>query len=220
MLHCVFLCVGIKSDYETSFVKIDDDCHIRTLITEPSDPSNIQNTPIVMIHGYLGSIGILIKNINALSKTRRVFVFDLMGFGRSSRVPVPGNAVEVEESYVSSIEKWRQEVKLGKFVLLGHSLGGFMSTAYALRHPYQVKHLILVEPWGYGRVVWTRNGEKVYDSSVPMKYRYFSTRVNALLRILGPLGKLCYKYWFSKKFFFCTIYTNYIFAYVIGSVEP
>ena len=210
MLHCVFLCVDIESDYKTSFVEIDDDCHIRTLITEPSDPSNIQNTPIVMIHGFLGAIGILIKNINALSKTRRVFVFDLMGFGRSSRVHVPGNAMEVEKSYVSSIEKWRQKVGLGKFVLLGHSFGGFMSTAYALRHPDQVKHLILVEPWGYGRAVRTRNGKNVYVSSVPMIYRYFSTRAIAILRILGPLGKLCYRYWFSKKIFLYNIYKLHI----------
>lgn len=193
-------CVGIESDYKTSFVRISEDCHIRTLITEPTDPSNVQNIPIVMIHGFLGGIGLFIKNINALSKTRRVYVFDLMGFGRSSRVPLLGNAMKVEESYVSSIEKWRQKVGLDKFVLLGHSLGGFMSTAYALRHPDQVKHLILVDSWGYGvkpdddRVVWTRNGENVYVSSVPMKYRmflYFGTKVNALsvLRLLGPLGK-------------------------------
>lgn len=192
--------LGIESEYTTSFVTVDEDCHIRTIIVEPRDPSCTSNTPIVLIHGFLGGSGMFIKNINALSQTRRVYVFDLMGFGRSSRVSVQGSAMEVEDAYVTSIEKWRQKVGIDSFVLLGHSLGGFMSSAYALRHPSRIRHLILVDPWGYGikpedeTVVWTRNGENVYITDVPLKYRmflYWGMKINALtvLRAIGPLGK-------------------------------
>lgn len=197
LLYCY---AGIESKYTTRFVTIDESCHIRTLIVGPTNPLCASNTPVVLVHGFLGGIGMFIKNINALSKTRRVFVFDMMGFGRSSRVTVQGSAMEVEESYVASMEKWRQKVGIDNFVLLGHSLGGFMSSAYALRHPSHIRHLILVDPWGYGvkpnddRVVWTRNGENIYATDVPIIYRmylYLGMKINALtaLRLIGPLGK-------------------------------
>ena len=201
VLHVLsVLMLGIESKYTTSFVTIDEDCHIRTVIVEPKDSSCMSNVPVVLVHGFLGGIGMFIKNINALSKTRRIFVFDMMGFGRSSRVPVKGSAMEVEEAYVASIEKWRRKVGIDSFILLGHSLGGFMSSAYALRHPSRIKHLILVDPWGYGvkpeddRVVWTRNGKNIYAEDVPLQYRmflYLGMKINALavLRIIGPLGK-------------------------------
>lgn len=200
--YCIlflFLLLGIESQYATSFVTIDEDCHIRTLIVEPTDPSCAANVPVVLVHGFLGGSGMFIKNINALSKTRRVYIFDLMGFGRSSRVPLQGDAMDIEEAYVTSIEKWRQKVDIDSFVLVGHSLGGFMSSAYAFRHPNRIRHLILIDPWGYGikpeddRVVWTRNGKNIYITDVALQYRlflYFGMKVNALsiLRVMGPLG--------------------------------
>ena len=39
-----------------------------------------------------------------------------------------------EMEFVESIEEWRQEMKLDKFILLGHSLGGFLAMSYAIRY--------------------------------------------------------------------------------------
>lgn len=38
---------------------------------------------------------------------------------------------------------------LDEFVLLGHSLGAYLAAAYAIRYPKRIKHLVLVDAWGF-----------------------------------------------------------------------
>jgi len=57
------------------------------------------------------------------------------GFGRSSRPAFSTDALDAEREFVQSIEEWRREMKLERFVLLGHSMGGFLATSYAIRYP-------------------------------------------------------------------------------------
>jgi pimeloyl-ACP methyl ester carboxylesterase len=45
--------------------------------------------------------------------------------------------------FVDGIEDFRVEIGAEKLVLLGHSLGGYLCTAYSERHPDRVEQLIL-----------------------------------------------------------------------------
>jgi len=191
----------IKPTYTTSFVTIEKDCHIRTIDVEAQEKvEGSQKAPVVMVHGLCGGIGVLVKSYNPLSRWRRILAFDLLGFGRSSRVSLSDNAAEVEEQYVTSIERWREHMGLDSFVLVGHSLGAYLSCAYSLRHPKRVKHLVLVDPWGFGvkpddeDVVWTRQGENIYSNQISWWARGLIGilgKLNPLapVRITGPLGK-------------------------------
>ena len=84
-----------------------------------------------------------------IAATRRpLYAFDVLGFGQSSRPTFSNIAETAEQQFVDSMESWRKELNLTQFILLGHSLGAFLSASYALKYPQHVRHLIMIDPWG------------------------------------------------------------------------
>ena len=80
--------------------------------------------------------------------------------GRSARVPfvvkakrddIDGRVAEAESFFIDSLEEWRQKMGLERMTLIGHSLGGYLSIAYALKYPTRVSKLILLSPAGIPR---------------------------------------------------------------------
>ncbi|GAB4823981.1 hypothetical protein N2152v2_011027 [Parachlorella kessleri] len=107
---------------------------------------------LVAIPGYAAGSGFFFRVFDGLSTAFRLFAVDLLGTGLSGRPPFKArNTKETEDFFISSLDKWRQEEGIDKMVLMGHSLGGYLSAVYALRHPERVQHLILVCPAGVGR---------------------------------------------------------------------
>lgn len=53
-----------------------------------------------------------------------------------------------ESFFVESLESWRQTNNLPKMTLAGHSMGGYLSVAYAEKYPQHVEKLILLSPVG------------------------------------------------------------------------
>lgn len=96
--------------------------------------------------------------------------------------------MEAEQQIVKSIEEWRRETKLEKFILLGHSMGGFLATSYAINYPDRVKHLILADPWGFPEHSANRKSE------IPILFRIIAYAMRPLnplsiVRFAGPFGK-------------------------------
>lgn len=107
------------------------------------------NTPIVLLHGYISALAFWMLNLDEFAAHRPVYAIDLLGFGRSSRPNFSTCAHEIEEQFVMFLERWRESMNIPKMILLGHSLGGFIASCYALKYPDRVEHLILADPWGY-----------------------------------------------------------------------
>lgn len=145
-------------------------------------------TPVVLVHGMGGGIGLWAQNIDTLSKNRPLYAFDLLGFGRSSRPNFSKNADLAETQFVDSIEEWRKEMNLDKFVLVGHSLGGYLVSSYAMKYPEKIKHLIVVDPWGYPELP-----PESQRRNIPVWIRAIATIISpfnplAVLRAAGPFG--------------------------------
>lgn len=110
--------------------------------------------PLVALHGYYNGASYYYRNLVGLaSYYESVYSLDWLGWGLSSR-PDFGNlqkkkSVEsVEDWFVESLEAWRKENGVEKMVLLGHSMGGYMSVAYCERYPQHVAKLLLLSPVG------------------------------------------------------------------------
>jgi len=151
--------------YSSKIVLNDQKRHINTLSITSTSPCNSSPAPAVLLHGYGAGLGFFFKNFSALgewaaSRRTSVYAIDWLGMGRSARVPfvvnakrddIPGRVREAEAFFVDSLEQWREKMKLDKMTLVGHSLGAYMSVAYALKYPTRVSRLVLLSPAGVTR---------------------------------------------------------------------
>ncbi|KAM6920466.1 (Lyso)-N-acylphosphatidylethanolamine lipase isoform 1-T1 [Lycodopsis pacificus] len=194
----------IQNDLWARFVTLPNQDRIWTLslskkaARKPAEQA--PKTPLVMVHGFGGGVGLWIRNMDALSRSRPLYAFDLLGFGRSSRPPFPSDAAKAEEQFVESIEQWRQSLGLENMILLGHSLGGYLATSYAIQYPSRVSHLILVDPWGFPERPQTQTQEGqdqgtevVKRPPLPRWVKAIAAVVSlfnplAVIRAAGPLG--------------------------------
>lgn len=120
-------------------------------------PEETPDNSLVMLHGYGAGLGFFYKNFEALSRLPqwKLYALDMLGMGRSSRPNFrisakdkEGKIKEAESWFVDALEEWRIKRGIEKFTLLGHSLGGYMAVAYALKYPGHLNKLILASPVG------------------------------------------------------------------------
>ncbi|XP_038827655.1 1-acylglycerol-3-phosphate O-acyltransferase ABHD5-like isoform X2 [Salvelinus namaycush] len=147
--------------------------------------------PLVLLHGFGGGVGLWAQNLDSLCGSGAVYALDLLGFGRSSRPLFSVDPQGAEEQFLGALEEWRDRVGLEEMILLGHNLGGYLAAAYTLTHPHRVKHLILVEPWGFPARPESMDQEK----SIPVWIRAMGVIMSpfnllATLRLAGPLGPM------------------------------
>ncbi|KAI9778978.1 MAG: hypothetical protein M1839_007789 [Geoglossum umbratile] len=123
---------------------------------------------LVMLHGYGAGLGFFYKNFEGLSRNKgwKIYALDLLGMGRSSRPTFrvhakdqKGKISEAENWFIDALEEWRVQKKIDRFTLIGHSLGGYMAVAYALKYPGHLKKLILASPVGIPEDPYAVNAE-------------------------------------------------------------
>jgi proline iminopeptidase len=98
--------------------------------------------PLVVLHGGPGaSHDYFLPHLLPLTRTHRLIFIDERGSGRSQRLQ--DASLYTVEGDVEDIEAVRVALHLGKISLLGHSCGGVLAQAYALKYQQNLSHLIL-----------------------------------------------------------------------------
>jgi proline iminopeptidase len=95
---------------------------------------------------------------SSLASEFRVIYFDALGAGKSDRAKSNKEYTFARE--VEDLEGLRQALGLAQINLLGHSFGGMVAQAYALKYPQFVKRLILADTFHSGKM-WQANNDSV-----------------------------------------------------------
>ena len=101
-----------------------------------------RGAPLMVVHGGPGaSHDYFLPYLLPLARSNRLVFIDERGSGRSEKLAdVKQYTVE---AMVEDVEAVRQALGLGKMSLLGHSYGGVLAQAYALKYQQNLSHLIL-----------------------------------------------------------------------------
>src|SRR2546421_1093857 len=101
-----------------------------------------KGAPLMVVHGGPGaSHDYFLPYLLPLARTNKVIFIDERGSGRSERLQDASKYTV--ENMVEDVEAVRLALGLGKINLLGHSYGGVLAQAYALKYQKNLTHLIL-----------------------------------------------------------------------------
>jgi proline iminopeptidase len=102
--------------------------------------------PLLIVHGGPGaSHDYFLPYLLPLARHNRLIFIDERGSGRSQKLEDPSGYTV--ENMVEDVEAVRIALHLGKITLLGHSYGGALAQAYALKYQKNLTHLILASTW-------------------------------------------------------------------------
>jgi pimeloyl-ACP methyl ester carboxylesterase len=125
---------------------------------------------VVLLHGFLGSKQIWKKTAENLARSYRVISIDLPGHGQS---PCYGY-VHSMELMAKCVKAVMDSLRLKRYVIVGHSMGGYAALAFADLFPDNLRGLCLFHSTAYPesqpRHLHPRNDQKPFcrkESQVP-----------------------------------------------------
>jgi pimeloyl-ACP methyl ester carboxylesterase len=110
----------------------------------------VDGTPILFIHGNGASASFWEETMLALPEGLRAIAPDMRGYGDTE--PLPVDATLGLSDMVEDVRSLVEELGLGQYHLVGHSMGGGILMKYAMAHPADLLSITLVDtvsPYGY-----------------------------------------------------------------------
>ncbi|EMR02581.1 alpha/beta fold hydrolase [Cesiribacter andamanensis] len=109
-----------------------------------------QGPPLLLLHGGGGHASEWIPLLKPLAQHFEVYAPDRPGCGLSDFFNYRG--VDVQAHAVAFLQSFLDAAGLQRAVVAGHSMGGYFSVCFALRHPERVQQLLLLgAPAGINR---------------------------------------------------------------------
>ena len=104
-----------------------------------------KGTAVMLIHGFLENSTMWDKIKPELIKKNRIITVDLLGHGKSDCL----GYVHSMELFAETIDAVLKHLRIRKYILVGHSLGGYISLALAKINFTKIKGLCLLNSTSY-----------------------------------------------------------------------
>jgi pimeloyl-ACP methyl ester carboxylesterase len=141
---------------------------------------------IVLLHGFLGSHKLWDELSKQLSKNFRVIAIDLLGHGTTPAI-----------GYYHSMELLAQSVKavldkigVRRYIIAGHSMGGYTALAFAELYPENIKGICLLNSTAYADTEEKKKDRNRVIELVKKEYRHYVGEVVTSLFAPENLDKL------------------------------
>ncbi|MEG4282478.1 alpha/beta hydrolase [Microcoleus sp. A006_D1] len=139
--------------------------------------------PLLLLHGFFGEKTCWLPLIELLQSQFRCISLDMLGFGESSKPQIQYD-VAVEVAFVRQVV---EQLNIEPCCIIGHSFGGWVASAYALKYPNSVSSLVLAAPAGIRDDSFC--GE--YDALRPLLWE--TPAVDWALQLAKPFARLAGK---------------------------
>lgn len=124
----------------SKFIEVD---HMRVHYRDEGDSSK---PVLLLVHGISDSLHTWNHWANELKNEYRVVRIDVPGFGLTSNVT---QTKFTPDFYNAFLDKLTAELRIDKVIMVGNSLGGYISWNYAIHAPKRVNALVLLDPAAY-----------------------------------------------------------------------
>lgn len=109
--------------------------------------------PVILIHGFAEDSSVWDNQVNHLNNKYRLIVPDLPGSGRST---ILNKERIIMEDYADCINAILKEESIDQCIMIGHSMGGYITLAFAGKYPGKLK------AWGlFHSSAYPDNAEKI-----------------------------------------------------------
>lgn len=89
---------------------------------------------MILLHGWLGSWDLWHKTMSFLSAGYRTYALDFWGFGESGK---KRESYQIND-FVELVEQFMEQLGILRAPIIGHSMGGTVSMAFAIKYPERV----------------------------------------------------------------------------------
>lgn len=118
-------------------------------------------TPVIFLHGGPGlDSSYLLPQMKKLAKKYQVVFYDQRGSGKSLPIKLITGFYTLNQ-FVADLERLRQTLRFNQIILVGHSWGGILAIAYAIKYPSHLRGLVLMNS-----IPSTSEGFKAYSEEI------------------------------------------------------
>lgn len=99
-----------------------------------------KGTAVVLLHGFLENRTMWDAHVPEFGKKYRVITIDLLGHGQTGCL----GYIHKMEDMADAVHAVLHELRIRKAIFVGHSMGGYVSLAFAELYPEMMKGLVLL----------------------------------------------------------------------------